>query len=138
MPPTTSEQSRGSEAVTQGLRVRVRPEYLPGQSEPENERFIFAYHIRIANEGEAPAQLLRRHWEIVDSDGARHIVDDEGVIGQQPSIRPGETFEYSSYCPLPTSWGTMEGWYTMTRPTGEHFKAEIARFYLVAPVDQPE
>lgn len=133
MPPTLSDRSRGSETVTEGIRVRVRPEYLPGHSEPDHERFIFAYHIHIANEGQVPARLVRRHWEIVDAEGERHVVDDEGVIGQQPNIRPGEVFDYSSYCPIPTTWGTMEGWYSMTRPTGEEFRAVIGRFYLVSP-----
>lgn len=133
MPPTVTERSRGSETVTEGVRIVVRPSYLPGHSEPDHERFIFGYQIRISNEGEAAARLLRRHWEIVDSNGGRHVVDDDGVIGQQPLIKPGESFEYSSYCPIPTSWGTMEGWYTMTRPDGAEFRAAVGRFFLIAP-----
>ncbi|MBL0922443.1 MAG: Co2+/Mg2+ efflux protein ApaG [Phycisphaerales bacterium] len=133
MAVTQQDRSRGSESVTEGVRVQVRPRFMPGQSDPSQDRYIFTYQVRITNEGEAPARLLRRRWEIVDADGGRRVVDDEGVIGQQPDIRPGETFDYSSYCDLGTPWGTMEGWYTMARPGGAEFRATIARFYLAAP-----
>lgn len=124
---------RGSEALTSGVRVAVSPLYLPRESNPREGRWVFAYAIRIANEGDEPARLLLRRWWIVDADGQGREVAGEGVVGLQPLIAPGEHHEYTSFCPLPTPWGTMEGAYTMERPDGTRFEATIARFYLVAP-----
>lgn len=122
----------GSVAVTQGVRISARPRYLPDHSEPDAARFIFRYRIHIANESDGAVTLLRRHWIIVDGQGQRRDVEGEGVIGAQPRIEPGHTYEYESFCPLTTSWGTMEGSYAMARDDGSEFAAEVARFYLVA------
>jgi ApaG protein len=92
--------------------------------------------VKITNEGEAPIRLISRYWLIVDAQGRSHEVRGEGVVGQQPRIMPGESHEYSSYCPLPTMWGTMEGRYQMRRDDGTTFDATVARFYLVAPRDE--
>ncbi len=125
--------SRGSDAVTQGIRVEVRPAFLRDQSDESSGRWVFAYHVRIANESEETATLISRRWWIVDADGEGHEVRGSGVVGQQPRIAPGATHEYSSFCPLPTPWGTMEGEYLMRRESGDEFRVRIARFYLVAP-----
>jgi ApaG protein len=127
----------GSHAVTQGIRVDVTPGYLPHDSDPEGHagkpRWVFTYRVRITNEGQSQAKLVSRHWTIIDSDGDRHEVHGEGVIGHQPDLSPGEHFEYSSYCPLETPWGTMEGSYTFEAADGSRFEVAIARFYLVSP-----
>lgn len=128
---TAASKSYGSVALTRGIRVAVSPMYLPEQSDPASRRFLFAYKIRIANEGDIGVRLISRRWMIVNAHGEREDVEGDGVVGQQPHLRPGQTFEYSSYCPLNTSWGTMEGAYLMERDDGEFFDATIARFYLV-------
>lgn len=135
--PATPVRARelGSEAVTRGVRVRVRPQFLPERSDPAARSFVFGYRIRITNEGPHRCKLLARHWVIVDAVGRREEVRGEGVVGYQPDLKPGEFFEYSSFCPLATNWGTMEGEYTMVLPDGETFAASIARFYLAAPAD---
>lgn len=121
-----------SEAVTLGVRVRVWPSYLPDQSDPQRARFVFAYKVRVTNETADPLRLISRKWRIIDADGEEKAVEGEGVVGQQPTIPASESFEYSSFCPLETGWGTMEGQYTLERPDGTTFDAHIARFYLVA------
>ena len=133
MSTSTLAGSRGSEAVTQGIRVTVAPTYLADQSNPQQARWVFGYRVRIANESEEPATLLSRRWWIVDADGEGHQVRGNGVVGQQPTILPGEVHEYSSFCPIDTPWGTMEGEYLMRRNSGDQFRVRIARFYLVGP-----
>ncbi len=123
----------GSEAVTQGIRVAVEPSFVATHSDIERGRFIFAYRVRMTNEGEQHAQLASRSWEIVDADGVRHDVDGPGVVGQHPELAPGESFEYSSYCPLSTAWGTMEGHFVFVRGDESTFNARVARFYFAAP-----
>ncbi len=120
----------GSEAVTDGIRVSVRPSYDPDRSDPAKPEFVFLYRIRIANEGRDAVQLLSRRWRIVDAQGRANEVEGEGVIGNQPRIEPGQTFQYESWCPLRTVWGTMEGTFTMRRDDGEQFEVQVARFYL--------
>jgi len=127
----------GSEAVTEDVRVTVRPQFLPMQSTPNAGQYLFAYHITVRNEGTSAVRLQRRHWVIVDAEGERHEVTGDGVIGHTPKIQPGESFEYASYCPLPTTWGTMEGTYHMERENGDHFDVAVARFYLVADDSMP-
>lgn len=122
----------GSDAETNGVRVTVEPSYVPEHSDPFDQRYVYAYRIKIVNQGERWVKLLRRRWIIVDAHGERQEVEGEGVIGAQPELEPGQSFEYSSQCPLPTAWGTMEGVYTFRYETGEEFLAEVARFYLVA------
>jgi ApaG protein len=120
-----------SEAVTEGIRVRVRAKYLEEHSEPG--KFVFAYTVTILNEGTLPAQLMSRHWIITDAMGRTEHVRGDGVVGKQPLIKPGEAAEYSSFCPLPTPHGSMQGTYRMVRPDGSSFDAAIAPFALVTP-----
>lgn len=123
------------EAITQDIKVIVRPVYLDGQSDVLNKRFVFGYFVRIQNHSMADIQLLRRHWFITDSNGQIQEVEGEGVIGKQPVISPGASHEYNSYCVLETFVGRMEGTYTMERAHGERFKVEIPRFDLKAGVN---
>ena len=120
-------------ATTQGVTVRVSVTYLPEQSEPARGRWFWAYHIRLENEGERPVQLLTRHWIITDGRGARHSVEGEGVVGEQPLIEPGASFDYVSGCPLATPSGAMQGSYRMVGEDGRTFDVEIPRFPLHAP-----
>jgi len=122
-----------SDTTTRGIRVHVETTYLPEHSSPEENLFFFAYRIRIANSGNETVQLLSRRWHITDAHGRREVVEGPGVVGQQPVLRPGEAFEYQSFCPLPTPLGTMEGAYIMQTADGEPFEAAIAPFHLFAP-----
>ncbi len=119
--------------VTQGIKVSVQPVYSPEHSEPEQNKYVFAYHITIENEGEETAQLLTRHWIIKDAWHHIEEVSGEGVIGEMPILEPGGAFTYSSWCPLRTEYGTMRGTYGMVRPDGEIFEAVIATFVLMPP-----
>jgi len=120
-------------ATTDGVTVRVSVSYLPEQSEPERGRWFWAYHIRLENDGDESVQLLTRHWVITDGRGARHSVEGEGVVGEQPVIEPGASFDYVSGCPLATPSGAMQGTYRMVRENGAIFDVEIPRFALLAP-----
>src|SRR4051794_14731445 len=122
-----------STATTQGIRVNVRAVYVPEQSSPRVRRYVFAYTVRIANEGETAAQLRSRHWVITDGDGRVEEVRGPGVVGQQPHLNPGDTFEYTSGCVLTTPRGEMRGTYQMNRPDGTSFDATIAPFALALP-----
>jgi ApaG protein len=119
-------------ATTESITVSVRPIFLDGQSDPMARKFVFAYFIRITNEGTEGARLLRRHWFIHDSHGEQKEVEGEGVVGRQPMIAPGESHEYSSFCVLETFEGSMEGTYLMERQGGEHFTVVIPKFTLRA------
>lgn len=121
------------EAHTRGLVVRVRPQYLPEQSDPDARRWVWAYHVEVGNNGRETVQLISRHWIITDAFGRVEEVQGPGVIGQQPTLRPGEGFRYASGCPLPTSSGTMSGTYQMVTDAGERFDAEIPTFSLDVP-----
>ena len=120
-------------ATTQGVTVRVSVSYLPEQSEPRRGRWFWAYHVRIENEGGQAVQLLTRHWIITDGRGARHSVEGEGVVGEQPLIEPGGSFDYVSGCPLATPTGAMQGSYRMVAEDGQTFDVDIPRFTLTAP-----
>jgi len=122
-----------SRAVTEGIVVEVSSEYRPDRSEPGRRRWLFAYTVSLRNEGPAPAQLVSRHWIIVDGSGHREEVRGEGVVGHQPRLEPGQAFEYTSFCVLQTPHGSMRGSYQMKRDGGETFDAEIAPFPLVPP-----
>ncbi|MBE7452501.1 MAG: Co2+/Mg2+ efflux protein ApaG [Kofleriaceae bacterium] len=122
-----------SSAVTQGVRVTVRAQYLPEQSAPGLERFVFAYTVTIANEGTAPVQLRTRHWIITDGAGKVEEVKGDGVVGEQPRLAPGQRFQYTSGCVLGTPVGAMHGTYQMYRDDGSWFDAEIAAFSLAMP-----
>ena len=118
---------------TAGVTVRVSVSYLPEQSEPARGRWFWAYHVRIENEGAQAVQLLTRHWIITDGRGARHTVEGEGVVGEQPVIQPGGSFDYVSGCPLATPTGSMQGSYHMIGADGAAFDVAIPKFTLVAP-----
>lgn len=122
-----------SDTVTRGIRVQVRSVYVPERSAPREQHFFFAYHVRIANEGGETAQLQSRHWIITDANGDVQEVRGPGVIGETPVLAPGAAFEYTSYCPLTTAVGTMQGSYTMTTPAGDTFDAAINPFTLAMP-----
>ena len=122
-----------SETVTDGIRVRVQSFYVPERSAPQRNLYYFAYQIRISNEGPAPARLVSRHWVITDGNGAVEEVRGPGVVGESPRLERGETFEYTSACPLPTPLGSMHGRYHMIRDDGLSFDAEIAPFALELP-----
>jgi ApaG protein len=119
-----------SEAVTRGIRVQVDSEYLPEQSDPQNQYYFFSYHITITNEGRETVQLLHRHWIIKDGDGKIEEVKGPGVVGEQPVLEPGEAFDYTSFCPLHTPMGSMKGTYLMKTESGESFDADIGEFKL--------
>jgi ApaG protein len=121
----------GSESTTQGITVRVQPSWLARESSPAHGRWVFSYQVQVINGSDAPVKLVARRWTIVDADGDSHVVEGEGVVGQQPRLAPGESFRYGSYCPLATEWGTMEGTFTMLREDGSRFEAQVRRFYLV-------
>ena len=122
-------------AVTDDIVVRVAVSFLPEQSEPERGRWFWAYHVRIENESDEPVQLLSRRWSITDGRGATHHVEGEGVVGEQPVIHPGASYDYVSGCPLTTSTGVMEGHYTMVASDGRMLRIAIPRFALVAPAE---
>ena len=122
-----------SEARTEGVHVHVTARYSEEHSTPLSNHWFFLYTIRITNEGDGRVQLLSRHWIITDATGRVREVQGEGVVGQQPVLDPGETFEYTSGCPLETPFGAMEGTYEMIREDGERFEARIGRFELVEP-----
>lgn len=120
-------------ADTHGIAVRVAVSYLAEQSEPGRGRWFWAYHVRIENSSDRTVQLLTRHWVITDGRGARHMVEGEGVVGEQPRIAPGASFDYVSGCPLTTPTGAMQGSYRMTADDGENFDVAIPKFALLAP-----
>jgi ApaG protein len=133
-------RSASSDTCTQGIRVHAAAQYLPEESDPGQKHWLYVYRIRITNEGEQPARLRARHWVILDSENERRDVRGPGVVGRYPDLAPGESFEYFSSCPLPTTWGTMEGTYTFERPDGDSFQVVIGRFFLVPnapPVLEP-
>src|SRR5215510_7997471 len=117
-----------STATTQGIKVTVSTAYVAAQSSPAAHRYFFAYTVRISNEGSETAQLKSRHWIITDGRGKVEEVRGPGVVGQQPVLRPGEHFEYTSGCVLETPRGSMRGTYQMHLPDGRMFDADIAQF----------
>jgi ApaG protein len=123
----------GSSKDTRGIRIDVSPSFVPDHSDSVARRYVFAYRIKITNSGDVPARLVSRRWQIVDSHGTPEIVEGEGVVGLQPRLEAGQSHEYSSFCPLRTPWGTMQGEYTFVTDEGERFEAEVGRFYLVSP-----
>jgi len=120
-------------ATTRDIVVRVSVSYLPEQSEPGKGRWFWAYHIRIENQGGAAVQLVSREWVISDGRGVTHAVRGEGVVGEQPVLEPGASFDYVSGCPLTTPTGAMEGQYFMVAADGSTFAVVIPRFPLIAP-----
>ncbi|MCZ7585795.1 MAG: Co2+/Mg2+ efflux protein ApaG [Deltaproteobacteria bacterium] len=117
-------------AETNGIRISVDARYAPMYSAPPF-RYFYAYHVTIANTGTATVQLVSRRWVITDANGKVQVVEGPGVVGEQPYIAPGEEFEYTSGCPLPTPYGEMHGWYRMVDHRGEEFTAQIPTFKLI-------
>lgn len=113
--------------------VAVQVTFIETESRPESNYYFFAYKVRITNKSSEPAQLMSRHWIIADSFDQVEEVRGAGVVGQQPQIHPGQSFEYESACPLTTSSGTMKGSYQFQSESGEQFEVPIAEFYLIAP-----
>lgn len=117
------------------FRIQTEPSYLPEQSDPEQGRYTFAYTITIQNTGQVPAQLISRHWDIEDANGHVETVDGLGVVGKQPLLRPGESFQYSSGAQLRSSMGIMSGHYFFVAVDGTRFEVTIAPFVLKAVQD---
>ena len=115
------------------IEIKPVPQFIPEQSDPDDSRYVFAYTITIRNLGELPAQLIARHWIITDANNEVQEVRGLGVIGNQPLLKPGESFEYSSGCSLATPVGTMKGTYQMVGEDGTRFEAEIPEFVLAIP-----
>ena len=119
--------------ITRDIRITVRPFYLEDQSSPEEMHFVWAYHVRIENQGPQTVQLRNRYWRITDSLGRIQEVRGAGVVGEQPVLRPGEAFEYTSGTPLTTPSGIMVGTYQMESESGELFEVKIPAFSLDSP-----
>ncbi|MCM8530003.1 MAG: Co2+/Mg2+ efflux protein ApaG [Lentisphaeraceae bacterium] len=119
-----------SEVVTEKIRVRALPSYQSDHSSPEQNRYLFSYHIIIHNESEIDVTLKSRYWKIINAEGDEHEVRGCGVVGETPTLKPGEFYEYDSFSILDTPFGTMEGYYIFEREDGDVIKVEVARFYL--------
>ena len=115
------------------IKIDVEPNYIAEQSDPQNDNYVFSYTVTIKNDGDIPAKLLTRHWIITDGDGQVQEVKGDGVIGEQPHIRPGEGFKYTSGTFMNTPVGTMSGSYQMIADDGVHFDADIPSFTLSVP-----
>jgi ApaG protein len=122
-----------SEAITRGIVVQVKSQFIPERSDPDEGMWFFAYRVSIINVGEDAATLINRHWIITDGNGEVDEVKGAGVIGEQPLLTPGKGFTYTSACPLRTPVGTMHGTYEMKGEHGEMFDVKIAPFALVTP-----
>lgn len=120
-------------ATTEGIRVTVKPHYLEDQSSPEEEHYVWAYQVFIENMSADTVQLLNRYWHITDANGRVQEVKGPGVVGEQPTLPPGEAFEYTSGCPLSTPSGIMVGRYEMTDNSGRNFEVDIPAFSLDSP-----
>lgn len=121
------------ESTTHQITVTVFPIYLDSQSSPDENHFLWAYHVSIRNDRDEPVQLKMRHWEITDALGRTQTIDGGGVVGEEPIILPGETYEYTSGTPLTTPSGVMVGEYQMEKPNGEKFSVFIPAFSLDSP-----
>jgi ApaG protein len=119
--------------INDKVKVQVQTEYVESQSEPEKDKYVFAYHIAIDNQDNTSVNLLNRYWLITDGDGAKSEVSGSGVVGEQPLISSGETYHYSSGCVLSTPVGTMEGYYEMQMPDSSMVKVPIPVFSLTVP-----
>jgi ApaG protein len=123
-------------AITRHIRVTVNPEFLEGQSKPEDDKYFWAYTITVENRGRETVTLKSRYWQITDGFGRVQEVRGDGVVGEQPTLRPGEQFQYTSGCPLVTPTGMMVGRYQMISDTGEQFEIEVPPFSLDSPHDR--
>ena len=115
------------------ISVEVEPAYIEEQSNPDMAQYVFSYTVTIINDGKLPARLLTRHWVITDADGETQEVKGDGVVGEQPYLKPGEGFQYTSGTLMKTPVGSMQGSYQMRADDGNEFDAQIPEFYLVAP-----
>ncbi|MFT5586327.1 MAG: ApaG protein [Cognaticolwellia sp.] len=122
-----------SDALTDGIRVRVRSAFVPARSDPAQKFWFFVYQVTIINEGDSAATLRSRHWIIQDGTGLVEHIKGPGVVGEQPRLEPGDEHVYTSGCPLSTSIGSMKGSFEMHRDDGQIFKAQVAGFTLVDP-----
>ena len=120
-------------SITRSIRVSVKPVFLDEQSSPSNEHYVWAYQVRIENDGSETVQLINRHWHITDEMGRIQEVRGAGVVGEQPTLRPGESFEYTSGTPLDSPSGIMVGSYEMETSAGERFDVDIPAFSLDSP-----
>ena len=123
------------ERETRSIKVAVKPAYLDDQSDPEDDRYVWSYTVTIENNGAESVQLMSRYWNITDGQGRIQEVRGPGVVGAQPVIAPGESFQYTSGCPLETASGYMVGRYQMMSASGEAFEAEIPAFLLESPYE---
>ena len=121
------------EEITRSIRITVKPFFLDEQSSPENDHYVFAYQVKIENQGVETVQLRNRYWKITDGFGQQQEVRGEGVVGEQPVINPGDSYEYTSGTPLGTSSGIMVGTYGMVTSGGESFDAVVPAFSLDSP-----
>jgi ApaG protein len=136
-----SPETGHSDVTTLGIRVRVAAEFLPEESDPDANVWVFLYRVVISNQSERTMKLLARHWIIRDANGERRDVRGPGVVGEKPEIQPGGVYEYHSSCPLTTAWGTMEGSYSCVWVDGEAFDVRVGRFFLAqntAPIAAQE
>jgi ApaG protein len=124
------------EATTHQIRIIVRPQFLENQSQPDENKYVWAYTITLQNRSDEKVKLLTRHWIITDGLGRTHEVKGEGVVGEQPTLLPGEQFEYTSACPLSTPSGLMQGSYGMINSKGGGFEVMIPVFSLDSPYDR--
>jgi len=124
------------QAVTRNIRVTVKPQFLENQSLPEERKFVWAYTITVENQSEETVKLLTRHWIITDGLGRKQEVKGDGVVGEQPTLNPGDSFEYSSGCPLSTPSGLMQGSYGMVNHRTEMFEIAVPVFSLDSPYDR--
>lgn len=122
-----------SDTTTRGIRIQVHSEFLSERSSPRDSQYLFQYHVRISNVGSETAQLVSRDWTITNAEGEVERVKGRGVVGEQPTLPPGASFEYTSFCPLKTSVGSMQGTYQMVTPDGDQFDAVIGTFTLAVP-----
>lgn len=130
MPQSTADQLM-SDVTTEGIRVGASAFYLPDESTPEDNEYVFGYRIVILNDSERTVTLLNRHWDLIDAEGELREVNGEGVVGQKPRLAPGEAFKYHSFAVLPTPWGTMQGHYQFrAEDNSSYFDVQIGRFYL--------
>jgi ApaG protein len=132
-PDPAPQGVRTSDCTTRGIRIEVRSEFLAERSSPREEQYLFQYHVRISNVGTETAQLVSREWIITNADGEVERVKGPGVVGEKPVLQPGAAFDYTSFCPLKTPVGTMQGSYQMVTDDGTRFDATISAFTLAVP-----
>jgi ApaG protein len=133
IPQASEPGSRTKDTTIRGIRIEVQSKYLTERSSPRDEQYLFAYQVRISNVGTEAVKLVSREWIITSADGDVEHVKGPGVVGEQPVLTPGGSFEYTSYCPLKTAVGSMHGTYQMVTDNGETFDAQIAPFTLAVP-----